>query len=91
MNGLLIVSLTVGLWAPPPQADMMSPSSEESSNTLDPRFMAPPEPDRTGPNWVIATGGALITAGLVGMVASKGCVTRDERGRCVDPYGGHTL
>ena len=91
MSGLLMVALPVGLWGPPLSTVSAQPSDAEEMPSLDPRFIAPPPPDQTGPRWVIATGGALLAAGLVGMLTSKGCVTRDETARCVDPYGGSSL
>ena len=92
MNGLLIVALTTGLYTPltafTPATETLKPAT---SDALDPRYVPPPEPDRTGPSWVIASGGLLVASGLIGMLATEGCVTREERGRCVDPYGGHSL
>ncbi len=57
----------------------------------DAQMLAPRQPPRTGARAVIVAGAALMVTGVMGMLASPGCRTRDHRGRCVDQAGSDDL
>ena len=84
MTTLLSFCMCFGL------ASVQVPNTPEPSQ-LDPRFTAPPPPNRTGPKLLIAAGAALIVAGVTGLAFKPDCRTYDERRRCVDPYAGETV
>lgn len=58
---------------------------------VDESLLAPPPPPRTGAKILLGTGAAMVVAGVLGMVFSPGCATRDAAGRCVDARGSEPI
>ncbi len=58
---------------------------------VDPLLVPPPPPDHVWPELIIGAGAALIVGGVIGMLASPTCTTRDAAERCVDPQGSAPL
>lgn len=74
---------------PPGAEPSAAPTAEAPAAAVDPRLVPPPPPDRIWPELVIATGVAMVVTGVVGLVASGGCATRDGGGRCLEARGSH--
>lgn len=58
---------------------------------IDPRLIPPPPPTHVWPEIIAGSGGALVVAGVLGMLLSPGCPTRDGAERCVDARGSAPL
>lgn len=60
-------------------------------DAVDPLLVPPPPPAHIWPELVVGAGAALVVGGIVGMLASPTCATRDGAERCVDPRGSAPL
>jgi hypothetical protein len=98
------LALVVALAAPPAPAPapsappaataplpLLPPPIPSPGPPPDAELIAPPPPPRTGARLVIAAGAAMMVAGLLGMLVTPGCATRDHRGRCVDRPGSDDI
>ena len=99
--------LAVALLAPPGVPSSVAPQGVPSSGTpslgqalrevgafdpaVDHSLDPPPPPARVGAQLLVLGGIAAITAGLLGMILSPGCVTWDAQGRCVHNKGSDDL
>ena len=80
--------VTIAFTAPPTLGDGLRAIDAFGPPTVSARFEAPAEPPRTGPKIAIATGAAMVMAGLIGALLSSGCNTQDAEGRCLDARAG---
>ncbi|MCA9538032.1 MAG: hypothetical protein KC620_04055 [Myxococcales bacterium] len=81
-------ALSLVLLAPPTLGDALRAIGAVPGPAVVEVDLSPaPAPPRTAARWTIAAGAALIASGLLGMLLSPECATRDASGRCVDPKG----
>jgi len=80
--------VTIVCSAPPTLGDGLRAIDAFGAPPVSARFKAPAEPPRTGPKIAIATGAAMVVAGLIGALLSGGCNTQDAEGRCLDARAG---
>ena len=83
------LALCLLLAAPPTLGDALR--AVGAFDQIDHTLIPPPPPAQLGAKTLVATGALLVVSGLIGMVFSPHCATKNALGECVDARGSDPI